>query len=197
MGGMLSSRGRPQFPKRLFDLITGSLLLIAAAPLMLAVALIILSCTGRPVLFRQNRVGRSGQTFVILKFRTMVVDETRSGSFSTAVNDPRITGVGQVLRRWSLDELPQLLNVVRGDMSLVGPRPDVPEQRALYSDDEWELRHSVRPGITGLAQARFRSTVTEEVRKELDLRYAVKPSVAWDIAILAGTVKQLFKNTGN
>ena len=106
-----------------------------------------------PVLFRQTRLGLHGREFGMFKFRSMVKNAASIGPYFTSDNDPRITRVGRFIRRTSIDELPQILNVLRGDMSLVGPRPDVPAQRALYSDADWAQRCSVRPGITGLAQA--------------------------------------------
>lgn len=131
------------------------------------------------------------------KFRSMRVDADRIGGYSTATNDPRITGIGRFIRRTSLDELPQLLNVIKGDMSLVGPRPDVPKQRFLYSDEEWLMRHQVRPGVTGLAQATLRSTGTEDERKALDLEYVQRRSLRLDLWILVLTARQVVFVGGN
>ncbi|OYV35801.1 MAG: sugar transferase, partial [Thiomonas sp. 20-64-5] len=150
--------------KRLFDVVLALCALLLFSPVMLAAALAVWLDSGRPVLFAQQRVGRGTRPFRLYKFRSMVVDAARRGSHSTAQNDPRITRVGRVLRRTSIDELPQLLNVLRGDMSLVGPRPDVPAQRVNYTEEQWTLRHSVRPGITGLAQALYRSLATPQQR---------------------------------
>jgi lipopolysaccharide/colanic/teichoic acid biosynthesis glycosyltransferase len=127
----------------------------------------------------------------MFKFRSMVRDAAAIGPFNTAAGDPRITRVGRFIRRTSLDELPQLLNVLAGDMSLVGPRPDVPVQRSLYSDADWAERCSVRPGITGLAQALLRSEGTEDQRRELDLRYVREQSLWLDLKIMAWTVGRL------
>ena len=121
----------------------------------------------------------------------MVRNAAAIGPFNTSANDPRITRVGRFIRRTSLDELPQLFNVLLGDMSLVGPRPDVPVQRSLYNDRDWALRCSVRPGITGLAQVVLRSEGTEDDRRELDLRYVREHSVWLDLKILAQTVGRL------
>lgn len=174
--------------KRGFDiLVAGTALLLLFLPLM-AIAMWIKFGSPGPIFYRQTRVGLGGRTFSLLKFRSMVVNADRVGGFSTQVDDPRITPIGRILRRTSIDELPQLLNVLRGDMSLVGPRPDVPAQRELYTAEEWQLRHSVRPGITGLAQVSGRSDITPEMRKALDLDYARTASLGRDLKILIGTV---------
>jgi lipopolysaccharide/colanic/teichoic acid biosynthesis glycosyltransferase len=125
------------------------------------------------------------------KFRSMVKNAGAIGPYYTASDDPRITRVGRFIRRTSLDELPQLFNVVKGDMSLVGPRPDVPAQRQLYTAEDWQLRCSVRPGITGLAQAELRSEATPEQRLALDLRYAREHSLPMDLCILAKTAGRI------
>ncbi|MBI2770088.1 MAG: sugar transferase [Burkholderiales bacterium] len=154
------------------DIVLSLAALVVLSPLLAAVALAIALGDGFPVLFRQQRVGRGGHEFGMLKFRSMVRDAASTGPYFTSSNDSRITPVGRFIRRTSLDELPQLFNVLRGDMSLVGPRPDVPAQRGLYSEAEWRERCSVRPGITGLAQALLRSECTDAERLALDLRYA-------------------------
>jgi lipopolysaccharide/colanic/teichoic acid biosynthesis glycosyltransferase len=143
------------------------------------------------VLFRQVRIGLGGREFGMYKFRSMVRNAAAVGPYYTNAADPRITRVGAFIRRTSLDELPQLFNVLAGDMSLVGPRPDVPAQRSLYTNGEWAQRCSVRPGITGLAQATLRSEATPEQRLALDLRYAREHSLWLDLRILAWTVGRL------
>jgi lipopolysaccharide/colanic/teichoic acid biosynthesis glycosyltransferase len=177
--------------KRLMDIVLAGLALLLLGPLLLATAAAVAIDSGFPVLFRQTRIGRGGQSFGMFKFRSMVRNAAAIGPFNTAANDPRITRVGRFIRRTSLDELPQLLNVLRGDMSLVGPRPDVPVQRSLYSDADWALRCSVRPGITGLAQVVLRSEGTEDQRRELDLRYVREQSLALDLKIMAWTLGRL------
>jgi lipopolysaccharide/colanic/teichoic acid biosynthesis glycosyltransferase len=127
----------------------------------------------------------------MLKFRSMVKNAASIGPYFTSANDPRITRVGRFIRRTSLDELPQLLNVLQGDMSLVGPRPDVPAQQCLYSEADWAQRCSVRPGITGLAQALYRSDSTEAQRLEADLRYTREASLWLDLKICWWTVMRL------
>jgi lipopolysaccharide/colanic/teichoic acid biosynthesis glycosyltransferase len=177
--------------KRAMDLALSALALLLLSPLLLGVALAVALESGRPVLFRQHRVGRDERLFGLYKFRSMVKDAASIGPYHTAADDPRITRVGRFIRRTSLDELPQLLNVLKGEMSLVGPRPDVPAQRSLYSEADWRLRCSVRPGITGLAQALLRSAATPEQRLDLDLRYVRERSLWLDLKIMAWTLGRL------
>jgi lipopolysaccharide/colanic/teichoic acid biosynthesis glycosyltransferase len=177
--------------KRAVDMLFSGLALLLLSPLMIATALAIAIESGPPVLFVQQRVGRGGRPFGMLKFRSMVKNAAEIGSYQTSADDARITRVGRWIRRTSLDELPQLLNVLRGDMSLVGPRPDVPAQRAAYSEADWVERCSVRPGITGLAQARLRSLATPAQRLALDLQYVRNSSLWLDLRILLWTVARL------
>ena len=177
--------------KRLLDMVVAALALVLLSPLMLVAALAVAAESGLPVLFRQQRVGRGGAAFGMYKFRSMVKDAAAIGPYSTSADDPRITRVGRFLRRTSIDELPQLLNVLRGDMSLVGPRPDVPAQRGLYTEADWAQRCSVRPGITGLAQALLRSQATPEQRLDLDLRYAREAGLWLDLKIIWWTLGRL------
>ena len=142
--------------KRLLDYTVAGVGLVLLAPLLLVVALVIRLGSPGPVFYRGERVGLGGITFRILKFRTMVVEAEKSGGSSTPEDDPRITRVGHMLRRWKLDEAPQLSNVVRGGMSLVGPRPQVRWAVDLYTPEERRLL-SVRPGITDWASVRFRN----------------------------------------
>lgn len=177
--------------KRALDVLVAVAALVVLAPVFAAVALAVLLESGRPVLFRQIRIGLGEREFSMYKFRSMVVDAAAIGPYHTSAGDPRITRVGRFIRRTSLDELPQLLNVLAGDMSLVGPRPDVPAQRSLYTPQQWAQRCSVRPGITGLAQATLRSEATLQQRLALDLRYAREHSLWLDLRILARTVGRL------
>ncbi len=180
--------------KRLIDICASTIALLLLFPLLLCVALAIRIDSGGPVLFRQVRIGRGCAEFNILKFRSMVPDAPRLGGHSTVRNDPRITRVGAFIRRTSVDELPQFVNVLLGDMSLIGPRPDVPAQRSEYSEQQWRERHTVRPGITGLAQSTLRSDATPAQRCELDLRYVRERSLWLDIKIVLGTMRQLFRS---
>lgn len=177
--------------KRLFDVVVALLALVLSSPLLLGAAVAVLLESGRPVLFRQQRVGLGGRPFEMLKFRSMVRDAAACGPYFTAGDDPRITRVGRFLRRTSIDELPQLLNVLRGDMSLVGPRPDLPVQARDYRPEDWALRCSVRPGLTGLAQATLRSQATPQQRLAADLAYVRRPTLAADLRILLLTLRRL------
>jgi len=170
--------------KRAFDILVAGALLVLTLPLWAPVALAIRLQDGGPVLFRQIRVGRGGQEFTLLKFRSMVVDAEARGGYQTVRGDPRITPLGRWLRRSSLDELPQLWNVLRGEMSLVGPRPDMPRQKADYRAADWEERCSVRPGLTGLAQMRKITGQTAVSRLESDLDYVRRHGLVRDLAIL-------------
>jgi lipopolysaccharide/colanic/teichoic acid biosynthesis glycosyltransferase len=181
--------------KRLLDVLVSASLLVLLSPLLACAALAIALESPGPVLFRQTRLGRGGREFSMYKFRSMVVDAASIGPYHTSSGDPRITRVGRFMRRTSIDELPQLLNVLKGDMSVVGPRPDVPAQRALYSDSDWAQRCSVRPGITGLAQAVLRSQATPEQRLALDLRYAREQSFWLDAKIVAWTIGRFGKGS--
>lgn len=189
--------------KRLFDITLSLLALVLLCPLLLAVALWVRLDSPGPVLFRQQRVGRGGRLFGILKFRTMQVNAEAAGLQITVGQDPRITSAGRWLRHSKLDELPQLLNVLRGEMSMVGPRPEVPRYVALYPADQRATVLSVRPGITDLASLAFRDestllarsadperTYVEEILP-IKLRhacdYVVRRSLWLDLRILALT----------
>ena len=173
------------------DIVLAMAALLALAPLLLGAALAIALETGLPVLFRQTRVGLNGREFGMYKFRSMVKNAAQEGPYFTTDNDPRITRVGRFVRRTSIDELPQLINVLKGEMSLVGPRPDVPAQRSLYTPVDWAQRCSVRPGITGLAQALYRSDSTEVQRLDADLRYTREASLWLDLKICWWTLRRL------
>ncbi len=177
--------------KRGMDIVLSLAALLALAPLLLGAALAIALETGFPVVFRQTRLGLNGREFGMYKFRSMVKNAAQMGPYFTTDKDPRITRVGRFIRRTSIDELPQLINVLKGDMSLVGPRPDVPVQRSLYTEADWAERCSVRPGITGLAQALYRSEATYEQRLNADLRYAREASIWLDLQILVLTIRRL------
>ena len=177
--------------KRLMDIVLSLVALVLLSPVLVLAALAIILDSGIPVLFRQTRIGIGGREFGMYKFRSMVRDAASVGPWFTQDGDPRITRVGRFLRRSSIDELPQIINVLAGDMSLVGPRPDVPAQRELYSAADWAQRCSVRPGITGLAQAIIRSEGTPQERLALDLRYTREAGVWLDIKIMFWTLGRL------
>lgn len=140
--------------KRLFDLVVATILTVLTSPALLVSTILVKLTSEGPVLYRASRIGRGGEPFTMLKLRSMYVTDIPGGSPTTGLNDPRVTPVGNVLRTLKLDELPQLLNVLRGDMSLVGPRPEVPECVALYTPSQKEIL-SVRPGMTDLASIEF------------------------------------------
>lgn len=177
--------------KRLFDIVASLFALLLLSPLLLGTALAVALESGFPVLFRQTRMGLHGREFGMFKYRSMVKNAASIGPYFTSADDPRITRVGRFIRRTSLDELPQLINVLTGDMSLVGPRPDVPAQQSLYTPADWAQRCSVRPGITGLAQALYRSDSTEAQRLEADLRYTREASLWLDLKICWWTLMRL------
>lgn len=173
--------------KRVLDLILGIVILIFALPLMAVIAVLIRAFSRGPILFTQERVGLDGETFKIYKFRTMYVDAERRGAQFAVRNDPRVTPIGRVLRRLSLDELPQLFNVIRGQMSLVGPRPE----RPVFINEfrrhvpKYMLRHKVQAGMTGWAQVNgWRGNTSIERRIEHDLYYIEHWSVLLDLKIL-------------
>ena len=186
--------------KRLFDLVVSAILLVVLAPGMLVIALLILLTEGLPVLYLSRRVGEHGQvTIPFLKFRSMVRDadarkeslkdksHRRDGPLFKIHNDPRVTDIGRVLRRWDLDELPQLVNVLLGHMSLVGPRPHLPEEVDRYNAYQRRV-FAVKPGITGLPQVSGRSDLKFEEEVNLDLRYVEEWSIFLDLWILWRTV---------
>lgn len=188
----LSLTRRQLVGKRVFDLTLVIPMLIMLVPVMAAVAVAIKLLSPGPVLFTQKRVGLNGKEFVLYKFRTMVVDaEKRTGPVLATVNDPRITPIGEFLRATRLDELPQLINVVRGEMSLVGPRPERPYfvERFCRELGDYDLRHLVPPGITGLAQVmgRYHTTVQDKLR--FDLYYIRHYSIGLDLMILLLTLQ--------
>jgi lipopolysaccharide/colanic/teichoic acid biosynthesis glycosyltransferase len=182
--------------RRAIDIAIGSLACLLAAPIVaIAIVAIRLESHGHPI-YRQRRVGKDGREFDLLKLRTMVDGAEHIGA-GLAINedDPRVTRVGTLLRRTSLDELPNLLNVVRGDMSLIGPRPTIPVQVAQYTERQ-RGRLQVRPGITGWAQVHGRAALPWSERIELDLHYIEHRSLALDLRILARTVAIVLGGSG-
>jgi len=180
---------------RALDVAGASLGLVLASPFLAVAAIAIKLDGGGPVLYRQHRVGKDGREFELVKLRTMVVGAEREGAgWAVDHGDPRITRVGSVLRRLSLDELPQLWNVVRGEMSLVGPRPTLAYQVEQYTPHQ-RRRLDVRPGITGWAQVQGRASLPWEERIELDVWYVEHRSPSLDLKILARTPHALFGGT--
>jgi exopolysaccharide biosynthesis polyprenyl glycosylphosphotransferase len=192
--------------KRVMDVLVSGLLLVLLSPLLLAISVLILLDTGRPVLFRQRRIGRDGEPFTMVKFRTMVVDaEERLGELIDLEkldqpafkipNDPRVTRAGRWLRRSSLDELPQLFNVLGGSMSLVGPRPEEESVVKLY-DERQRQRLAIKPGVTGPMQVYGRSDLTFEERLAMERDYLDNLSLLTDMAILLRTPRAIVRGEG-
>jgi lipopolysaccharide/colanic/teichoic acid biosynthesis glycosyltransferase len=179
--------------KRLFDVIGASLALVLLSPLIAAVAVIVRTRIGSPVFFRQVRPGRNSEPFEIIKFRTMTNERAPDGELLP--DEERMVDAGRHLRRWSLDELPELLNVLAGDMSLVGPRPLLMEYLQRYTSEQ-ARRHEVRPGVTGLAQVSGRNDLPWESRFELDVWYVDNWSMWLDFKILGKTVGQVLTGRG-
>jgi exopolysaccharide production protein ExoY len=197
--------------KRIFDLSVASLGILFSIPLLLLVALTLLIVQGRPILIRHTRVGRGGRRFSCFKFRTMVKDaEAVLGTYlkqnpsarreweasHKLTNDPRITWLGGALRKSSVDELPQLLNVIRGDMSLVGPRPIVEQEIKFYGSAIHQY-YRVRPGLTGLWQVSGRSDVSYASRVSLDVDYVQNATLQRDMLILLRTVPAVLSSRGS
>ena len=178
--------------KRGLDVAASGILLIVTLPVQAAVAAIIAVRMGRPVLFRQPRPGLHGKVFTLLKFRTMLSEDPARG---LVTDEQRLTRLGRTLRATSLDELPSLWNVVRGDMSVVGPRPLLVEYLPLYNAKQ-ARRHEVRPGVTGLAQVSGRNALSWEDRFELDVRYVDELSPSLDARILLDTIRAVFAREG-
>lgn len=214
-GRMISPRARPTPGKRLFDLVVASVALIATAPLLVVLAAVVRATSPGPSLFRQTRVGRDRRPFTLYKFRTMyagcpdaphreyvrellTTDQPPAGGpcgLYKLQDDARITPAGRLLRRLSLDELPQLLNVIRGDMSLVGPRPALTWEAELIGPVHGQ-RFLVAPGLTGLWQVSGRNWLTMRQGFDLDVEYVRRRSLALDVAILLRTIPVVLSARG-
>lgn len=182
--------------KRCIDLIVALVALVMLTPLLILIAIAIRLFSPGKILFRQPRLTRGSRPFTFYKFRTMIENapdiRNADGSTFNAEKDPRVTAVGRILRQTSLDELPQLLNIISGTMTLVGPRPDLADQSQYYREDEWR-KNLVKPGITGLAQINGRNSISWAARKQLDLEYVEKQSLRLDLRILFLTFPYVFK----
>lgn len=184
-----------QVIKRIFDLFCSVLMLVVLSPLMAVIALLIKCYDGGPVFYRQDRLTKDGVIFQVYKFRSMCVDSEKNGARLAMKGDSRVTPVGKVLRNIHFDELPQLLNIIRGDMSLVGPRPERPEIAALYTEEipEFSYRLKVKAGLTGYAQVYGKYNTTPYDKLKLDLTYIENYSFFLDLQLIATTVKILFQ----
>ena len=186
-----------KYIKRILDFTLSLIALIVLSPVFVIIAIAIKIDSKGPIFFLQERLGKNGKIFKIIKFRTMVVNAEHIGDGLKvkSENDNRITKIGKFLRKTSLDELPQLINVIKGDMSIVGPRPPVTYHPYKYEDysEEQKRRFAVRPGITGLAQVKVRNSVTWDERIIIDVEYAKKVTFIQDFKIIIKTVVKVFE----
>lgn len=193
--------------KRFFDILASSAGLVVLSPVLIVLGVLVKLSSPGPVFYRATRVGRGGRHFELLKFRSMVVNADKIGPGVTGAADPRITPIGRFLRRTKLDELPQLINVLRGDMSVVGPRPEDPRYVALYTDEQRQVL-SVRPGITSPASVAYRNeealltgadweqhyiNAVMPAKLAIDMKYACSPSLWQDLRIIGNTIKAIVK----
>ena len=178
--------------KRIFDLLISLPAVIVLLPVFTVIVIAIKLTSKGPVIFKQERAGKGGRPFVFYKFRTMKTDVDPFGSSPKSADDSRLTRTGKFLREYSLDELPQLFNILKGDMSIVGPRPLYTSQMAEWNDRQ-KKRLIVKPGLTGLAQISGRGELTREEKLELDVKYVEKANFWQDIKIIMATVGQIFR----
>lgn len=179
--------------KRVLDLIISFFMLIITSPIILVVAILVKLKLGSPVIFRQPRPGKNEKIFNMYKFRTMTNEKDENGNLLS--DEKRLTSFGKFLRSTSLDELPELINILKGDMSFVGPRPLLVEYLKLYNEKQ-KHRHDVRPGLTGLAQVNGRNLLTWEERFEFDIEYVNNVTLLNDLKIIFKTILVLFKREG-
>lgn len=194
--GRFNARPEYAIAKRLFDILLSAVALLILSPVMLVTAIAIKVTDGGPVLYKQKRLTKDGRVFEVCKFRSMRVDAERDGvaRLSTGEKDDRITSVGRIIRKVRIDELPQLLNILGGSMSIVGPRPERPEIAAQYEEilPEFRLRLQVKAGLTGYAQVYGKYNTTPYDKLQMDLMYIAKPSFLEDLRIILATIKILF-----
>ena len=179
--------------KRAIDIVCSGLGLIVLSPILIIAAILIRKNLGSPIFFTQDRIGKDGKVFKMIKFRTMLDATDKDGN--QLPDEERLTSFGKLLRSTSIDELPELVNVFLGDMSLVGPRPLLVEYKDLYSTEQWR-RHEVRPGITGWAQVNGRNSISWAERFKLDVEYIDNYNLILDIKILFMTVLKVIKKDG-
>lgn len=187
------------FIKHILDKVFGAILLILLSPILAILALMVKVDSRGPIIFKQKRLGKNGAIFEMYKFRTMYVDapdlRNEDGSTFNSDNDPRVTKVGKILRKTSLDELPQILNILKGEMSFIGPRPDLPDHFELYDEND-KKKLSVKPGVTGYAQANGRNNNSWAQRIAMDIFYIENYSLLMDVQILFKTVFSVLKQEG-
>ena len=181
------------FVKRLLDIVLSGVALILLSPILLIVAVLVRIKLGSPVLFKQERPGKNEKIFTLYKFRTMTDEKDENGQLLP--DEVRLTSFGKMLRSTSLDELPELLNIFKGEMSIIGPRPLLVKYLPLYNEEQ-KHRHDVRPGLTGLAQINGRNAITWEKKFEYDLEYVNHLSFVMDWKIFWGTVRAVLKREG-
>ena len=202
---LLELRKSPNEPfqrvlKRSFDIVFSLLVLIGSLPLILIISLLIKIFSPGPVIYSQERVGRGTRTFRLYKFRTMNKNaEKETGPVMSRLNDSRVTGIGRVLRRFRLDEIPQFFNVIKGNMSLVGPRPERPVfvRKFCLETPEYNERHKVKPGITGIAQIRAHYETGAETKLLYDLSYIFNYSFSLDLLIILETIRVILTKRGS
>lgn len=182
-----------KYVKRILDVVLSLVALIILSPIMLVVAILVRTKLGSPVIFKQERPGKDEKIFKLYKFRTMTDEKDENGNLLS--DEKRLTKFGKLLRSTSFDELPELINIIKGDMSIVGPRPLLVEYLPLYNEEQ-KHRHDVRPGLTGYAQVNGRNLVDWESRFKLDVEYVNNISFKMDIKVLIDTVKVVFKREG-
>jgi len=179
--------------KRIFDIIASVTGMVILSPLLIVISILVAVKLGRPVFFKQKRPGLYAEPFILIKFRTMTNERAENGELLS--NEKRMTGFGRFLRSTSLDELPELINVLKGDMSLVGPRPLLMDYLPYFSERQMR-RHDMRPGITGWAQVNGRNAINWDKKLELDVWYVENRSLLLDIKILWLTIKKVIKRDG-
>jgi len=189
--------GKPgSFIKRLTDIILSILILIISFPILIISAIAIKLDSEGPVFFIQERTGLNGNPFMMIKFRGMVADALEIGPQLTQENDPRITLVGKILRRTSIDEIPQVINVLKGEMSLIGPRPEITSITSKFTDDQRKV-FDYKPGITGYSQINGRQRLSPEKRVIMEVEYYSKANFNSDFGIALSTLKVVINNEGN
>lgn len=182
-----------KYVKRLLDLVLSLIALIMLMPFMIIIYILVRIKLGKPAIFKQKRPGKNEKIFILYKFRTMTDKKDENGNLLP--DEERITKFGKFLRSTSLDELPELINIIKGDMAIVGPRPLLVEYLELY-DEEQKHRHDVRPGLTGLAQISGRNAITWEEKFKKDIEYINKITFIGDLKIVLKTVEKVFKKEG-